>query len=439
MAASGRRRPLRRRDRRRRATTASSPPPTSPAPGCGRSSSSAASIVGGACTTEEFAPGFLASPGAYVLSLLRPAIWRDFAPARARARGARGGADPERLPRRRPAHARTTTIAETAARAGPLRPPRRRGLPALSRRAGRDRRAARAVVRPPAPRGARAGSARGSLRALGPHDGRRPPPRARGGEAVRDLRPRPSRAALPLRAQLRGARLGLDLEHARRARRRPGTAYSLLHEHAAAALGGVDLGLRPRRHGDRSPGCSPRPPSRRAPRSSPGRPVERIAVEDGRAAGVAARRRRRDRARRRCSRTPIRSAPCSALVGRRLLDSAHGRGDRGLPLRRRQPEDQPRARRAAADRRARRPGFSHTTAAWSSSPCRSPAWTPTRRAPAAGSRRRRRTSSSACPSALDPSLAPPGRHVVNARLPLPALPARRRRTGTPSASGSPTA
>jgi phytoene dehydrogenase-like protein len=35
-------------------------------------------LVGGACTTEEFAPGFRASPGAYVLSLLRPAIWRDF-------------------------------------------------------------------------------------------------------------------------------------------------------------------------------------------------------------------------------------------------------------------------------------------------------------------------------------------------------------------------
>ena len=35
-------------------------------------------IVGGACTTEEFAPGFRASPGAYVLSLLRPAIWTDF-------------------------------------------------------------------------------------------------------------------------------------------------------------------------------------------------------------------------------------------------------------------------------------------------------------------------------------------------------------------------
>src|SRR6188508_2311266 len=42
------------------------------------------SIVGGACVTEEFAPGFRASPGAYVLSMLRDAIWRDF---RLRERG----------------------------------------------------------------------------------------------------------------------------------------------------------------------------------------------------------------------------------------------------------------------------------------------------------------------------------------------------------------
>jgi phytoene dehydrogenase-like protein len=34
-------------------------------------------IVGGACVTEEFAPGFHASSGAYVLSMLREAIWRD--------------------------------------------------------------------------------------------------------------------------------------------------------------------------------------------------------------------------------------------------------------------------------------------------------------------------------------------------------------------------
>jgi len=34
-------------------------------------------IVGGACVTEEFAPGFHASTGAYVLSMLREPVWRD--------------------------------------------------------------------------------------------------------------------------------------------------------------------------------------------------------------------------------------------------------------------------------------------------------------------------------------------------------------------------
>lgn len=34
-------------------------------------------IVGGACNTEEFAPGYRASTGAYVLSMLREAVWRD--------------------------------------------------------------------------------------------------------------------------------------------------------------------------------------------------------------------------------------------------------------------------------------------------------------------------------------------------------------------------
>ena len=36
-------------------------------------------FVGGACNTEEFAPGYRASTGAYVLSMLRESIWRDMA------------------------------------------------------------------------------------------------------------------------------------------------------------------------------------------------------------------------------------------------------------------------------------------------------------------------------------------------------------------------
>jgi phytoene dehydrogenase-like protein len=43
-------------------------------------------IVGGACVTEEFAPGFRASPGAYVLSMLRKPVWDDL---RLRERGLR--------------------------------------------------------------------------------------------------------------------------------------------------------------------------------------------------------------------------------------------------------------------------------------------------------------------------------------------------------------
>jgi len=35
------------------------------------------SFVGGACNTEEFAPGYRASTGAYVLSMLREQIWQD--------------------------------------------------------------------------------------------------------------------------------------------------------------------------------------------------------------------------------------------------------------------------------------------------------------------------------------------------------------------------
>ncbi|HZO05831.1 MAG TPA: NAD(P)/FAD-dependent oxidoreductase, partial [Solirubrobacterales bacterium] len=34
-------------------------------------------IVGGCCVTEEFAPGYRASTGAYVLSMLREPIWKD--------------------------------------------------------------------------------------------------------------------------------------------------------------------------------------------------------------------------------------------------------------------------------------------------------------------------------------------------------------------------
>ena len=58
-------------------TTAWSPASTSPGPACAPSILERRDIVGGACVTEEFAPGYRASTGAYVLSMLRESIWRD--------------------------------------------------------------------------------------------------------------------------------------------------------------------------------------------------------------------------------------------------------------------------------------------------------------------------------------------------------------------------
>ena len=63
-------------------------------------------IVGGACVTEEFAPGFRASTGAYVLSMLRESIWRDMRPGAARHPRRRGRSDAQRVPRRRALHRR---------------------------------------------------------------------------------------------------------------------------------------------------------------------------------------------------------------------------------------------------------------------------------------------------------------------------------------------
>ena len=44
-------------------------------------------FVGGMAVTEEFAPGYRASTGAYVLAMLREAIWRDMRLAEPRTSG----------------------------------------------------------------------------------------------------------------------------------------------------------------------------------------------------------------------------------------------------------------------------------------------------------------------------------------------------------------
>ena len=289
-------RALRRRSSSAPATTASSPRPTSPGPACGRWCVERREIVGGACTTEEFAPGFRASPGAYVLSLLRPAIWRDFALRAPRARGARGGADPERVPRRRPAHPPRRRPRDRA-RAGALRPRRRRRL----RRAS-------------APSWSR------SRGCSGPGSTGSPP------GAPRLARPRLAAGARPQRSAPSAA---TGSQRRSCSRPRPATTSSSASPPSTSARRSAGTRSRTRSPGPRRPGpptrcCTSTPPPRSA--GSPGAssaaawatvtalladaaaeagaeivtgaPVERILVDDGRAAGVAARRGARDRRRR---------------------------------------------------------------------------------------------------------------------------------------------
>ncbi len=197
-------------------------------------------------------------------------------------------------------------------------------------------------------------------------------------------RPRPASTsrALSLRAGLRGARLGLDLQHARRARRRPGTAYALLHEHAASRLRRPDLGVRPRAGWARSRGCSPRPPRGRR------RDPHRRGGEGDRDRGRAHNRGPLANGDAIAAPTVLSNAdPKRTLLG--LVDEARSPPEvraalARLQVRGREHEDQPRGRRAAADRGHPGRDAEPPPRAWSSSPRRWRRWTPTRRAPATG-------------------------------------------------------
>ena len=198
------------------------------------------SVVGGACTTEEFAPGFRASPGAYVLSLLRPPIWRDF------GLRARGLEVLEAAP--------TLNVFRDGAR---LRLHDRHDETAreLARFDRRDGAAYGAFVeemiavagllgpwfdRPPP--GAPGWLDRGAVRALAA-SGRR----ARG-TALAAVKLFATSARDYLEQRFRSehacAALGWDsISNTLAGPSTPGTAYALLHEHAASALGGTSWGF----------------------------------------------------------------------------------------------------------------------------------------------------------------------------------------------------
>ena len=198
------------------------------------------SIVGGACTTEEFAPGYLASPGAYVLSLLRPAIWRDF---RLRARGLELLEAGPTLNVFRDG-ARLSLHSDSAATARELARFDRRDGAAFARFERELERTARLLAPwfDRVPPGASGWLGRGSGAALG-----RSARRARGSLlATAKLFATSAREHLEQRFHSEHvcAALGWDsISNTLAGPSTPGTAYCLLHEHAASALGGATWGF----------------------------------------------------------------------------------------------------------------------------------------------------------------------------------------------------
>jgi phytoene dehydrogenase-like protein len=197
-------------------------------------------IVGGACTTEEFAPGFRASPGAYVLSLLRPAIWRDFS---LRARGLEVLEAAPTLNVFRDG-TRITLHDDPAAAAAEFA----RFDPADGRAHAGFRTEMHGVAsllgpwfdRPPP--GAPGWLRRGTPRALAASAS----PARRHGLAAARLFTTSARAYLEqrFRSEYVCAALGWDsISNTLAGPGTPGTAYALLHEHAAGAFGGQTWGF----------------------------------------------------------------------------------------------------------------------------------------------------------------------------------------------------
>ena len=239
-------------------------------------------LVGGACTTEEFSPGFRASPGAYVLSLLRPAVWRDF---RLRARG--------------------LEVLE----AGPTLNVFRDG--ALLALADDEAATARELARFAPADGKAYAPFAAEMRAIGSLLGPwfdRPAPGAPGWLAGGGARTFARTARDGRRVALAAAKLfatsargyleqRFESEHVRAALgwdsisntldgpSTPGTAYSLLHEHAAATLGGQDWGFVRGGMGTVTELLAAAAVEAGAVIAT-GEPVRRILVEGGRTAGL---------------------------------------------------------------------------------------------------------------------------------------------------------
>ena len=265
-------------------------------------------FVGGACNTEEFAPGFRASTGAYVLSMLRRSIWRDMQLARRGIVVDQAGPTLNLYPDG--AHYylgedSAENVAETrrfSERRRP-RPPAVRGRPRPAR-PGRGARVRLDRARPADPLGlgserpSRSGPASDCASVVASPTSRTSSRRARTSSCPNGS------AAIHVKAALGWHAINDSVAGPST----PGTAYVLLHDHASEeAEGGV-------RHGGssaaawavvtatmadaaREVGCEIRCDAEVEGVLSRGRPRDRR----------QARERRGDRSRPACSRTPIRS------------------------------------------------------------------------------------------------------------------------------------
>jgi len=239
-------------------------------------------LVGGACTTEEFAPGYRASPGAYVLSLLRPAIWRDFALRRRGLEVLEAAPtlnvfrDGGRLTLHDDDRATAAELARFDPGDGAAFAAFRAELVEIARLLGPwfDR----------IPPGARGWLDRGALGALG---------RSAGGVRRHGLEGAKLFATSAsdwlgerFASEHVTAALGWDsISNTLAGPSTPGTAYSLLHEHAAGELGGITWGFVRGGMGEVTRLLAEAAAEAGAEIVT-GAPVERILVDDGRAAGV---------------------------------------------------------------------------------------------------------------------------------------------------------
>ena len=194
-------------------------------------------IVGGCCVTEEFAPGFRASTGAYVLSMLREPVWRDL---RLVERGI--AVDPAGPALNLFADGSTLhlddDLATTQDEIRRFSPADARALPEFEDRAGRDRDADPAAVRHHPARSAPTAPARAG-------DARRARPRAARNRArISDALFLFGTSANQYLSeyfeseQVRAALGWHAINDSTGGPSTPGTAFVLLHDHASDAAGG---------------------------------------------------------------------------------------------------------------------------------------------------------------------------------------------------------